>query len=66
MFLSDIFCEDLEPDVLDARRVMKNIGLEEEVELEYHDTSGNENFRATRQIQYHAADCFMLCVACND
>ena len=64
-YLRNIFIEDYEPTVLDVYRGNKNVdgkGLE----VEIHDTSGDDHLGVDRKVQYQAADGFMICVACND
>ena len=57
--------ENYEPTVLDVYKGIKNVG-KKQVELEIHDTSGDEHLGINRKIQYKDSDCFMICVACND
>ena len=59
------FSEAEEPTVLDVYRGTKNIN-KEKVDVEIHDTSGDENLGTNRNLQYQDADIFMICVACND
>ena len=59
------FSEVEEPTVLDVYRGTKNIN-KEQVDVEIHDTSGDENLGANRSLEYRGADIFMICVACND
>ena len=35
------------------------------MEVEIHDTSGDDHLGVNRKVQYNGADCFMICVACN-
>ena len=50
--------------MLDVYQGTKNINRKQ-VDLEIHDTSGDEHLGTNRQVQYQNADCFMICVACN-
>ena len=34
--------------------------------VKIQDTSGDEHLVPHRRVQYQDADCFMICVACND
>ena len=63
-FLKNSFTEDYEPTVLDVYRGTKNIA-KKSVEVEIHDTSGDEHLGVNRKVQYKDADCFMICVAVN-
>lgn len=63
-FLKNSFTEDYEPTVLDVYRGTKNVNAKQ-VEIELHDTSGDEHLGVNRKVQYQDADCFMICVACN-
>ena len=58
------FSEAEEPTVLDVYRGTKYIN-KEKVDVEIHDTSGDDHLGVNRKVQYQDADCFMICVACN-
>ena len=62
MYLHNAFSDDYEPTVLDIYRDTKNIN-KEMVELEIHDTSGDEHIASNRKVVYKEADLFLLC--CN-
>ena len=61
-YLHNAFSDDYEPTVLDIYRGPKNIN-KEMVELEIHDTSGDEHVAQNRKVVYKDADLFLLC--CN-
>ena len=63
-FLKNSFTDEYEPTVLDVFRGTKNVDSKQ-VEVEIHDTSGDEHLGVNRKVQYQDADCFMICVACN-
>ena len=63
-YLKNTFTEDYEPTVLDVFEGKKNVG-KRQIDIEVHDTSGDEHLGVNRQVQYKDADCFMICVACN-
>ena len=63
-YLNNSFSEDYEPTVLDVFRGIKNV-KKKQIEIEIHDTSGDEHLGVNRKVQYKDADCFMICVACN-
>ena len=50
-YMENIFDESYEPTVLDVYRGKKSIN-KRDVELELHDTSGDNNMEAARKIQY--------------
>ena len=63
-YLRNQYEEDYEPTVLDVYRgekKVRNICLE----LEIHDTSGDEHLGMRRKVQYSGTDCFMICAATN-
>ena len=63
-YLRNTYSDEYEPTVLDVYRGTKNI-KGKQVEIELHDTSGDEHLGVNRKVQYQDADCFMICVACN-
>ena len=63
-YLNNSFTEDYEPTVLDVYRGIKSV-KKKQIEIEIHDTSGDEHLGVNRKVQYQGADCFMICVACN-
>ena len=63
-YLENQFSENYEPTVLDVYRGTKNI-KRRQIDIEIHDTSGDENLGVNRQIQYRGADIFMICYAAN-
>ena len=64
-YLNNTFTEDYEPTVLDVYRGIKNV-KKKQIEIEIHDTSGDEHLGVNRKVQYKDADVFMICVACNN
>ena len=64
-YLHNTFTENYEPTVLDVYTGTKSIN-KMQVELEIHDTSGDDNLAPNRKVQYSNADVFMVCVAKND
>ena len=63
-YLHNSFSEDYEPTVLDVYKGVKNVN-KQQLSIEIHDTSGDEHLGVNRKVQYQGADCFMICVACN-
>ena len=63
-YLRNTYSDEYEPTVLDVYRGTKNI-KGKQVEIELHDTSGDEHLGVNRKVQYQDADCFMICVSCN-
>lgn len=63
-YLNNSFSEDYEPTVLDVYKGIKNV-KKKQLEIEIHDTSGDEHLGVNRKVQYKDADCFMICVGCN-
>ena len=64
-YLHNSFSEDYEPTVLDVYRGIKAV-KKYQIQIEIHDTSGDEHLGVNRKVQYRGADCFMICVACNN
>ena len=64
-YLNDTFNSDYEPTVLDVYRGNRNI-CGKTMELEIHDTSGDELFGVNRTMQFSNADIYMVCVAANN
>ena len=64
-YLHNSFTEDYEPTVLDVYRGIKAV-KKYQLNIEIHDTSGDEHLGVNRKVQYRGADCFMICVACNN
>jgi len=50
--------------VLDVYKGIKNV-QKKQIEIEIHDTSGDEHLGVNRKVQYKDADVFMICVAAN-
>lgn len=50
--------------MLDVYKGTKNV-KKKQIELEIHDTSGDENLAQNRQVQYTHTDIFVICVAVN-
>ena len=63
-YLHNTFSENYEPTVLDVYKGTKSVN-KTQVNLELHDTSGDDNLQANRKVQYQGAHCFMICVAVN-
>ena len=63
-YLYNEFSDDYEPTVLDVFTGSKNVS-KQTVDVEIHDTSGDEHLGTNRKIQYVGSDCFMICVAAN-
>ena len=63
-YLENSFSEDYEPTVLDIFRGTKNV-KKKQIEIEIHDTSGDQHLGVNRATQYINADVFMICVAVN-
>ena len=64
-YLDNEFSEDYEPTVLDVYHGTKNF-MKREIQVEIHDTSGDEHLNVNRTIKYGGADVFMICVAINN
>ena len=64
-YLYNEFSENYEPTVLDEYKGTKNF-MKQEIQVEIHDTSGDDLFGVNRTIKYRGADVFMICVAIND
>ena len=63
-YLYNLFNDEYEPTVLNVYKGVKNVGGKK-VDIEIHDTSGDDHLGVNRKVQYQDADCFMICVACN-
>ena len=63
-YLENSFSEDYEPTVLDIYKGIKNVS-HKQIEIEIHDTSGDDQFSDNRAVTYRNADIFMICVAVN-
>ena len=63
-YLENVFTDNYEPTVLDIFRGTKNV-KKKQIELEIHDTSGDDHLGVNRAIQFQGADIFMVCVAVN-
>ena len=50
--------------MLDVYKGIKNV-QKKQIEIEIHDTSGDEHLGVNRKVQYKDADVFMICVAAN-
>ena len=57
-----MFSEDYEPSVLDVFRGPRTFEGKQ-IQLEIHDTSGDEHLGVNRQVSYNRTDCFMICAA---
>ena len=64
-YLFNEFSDDYEPSVLDIYKGTKNV-KKTQIELEIHDTSGDDHLGANRATQYKDCDVFMICVAVNN
>ena len=63
-YLENSFSDDYEPTVLDIYKGTKNV-KNKQIEIEIHDTSGDQQLGVNRATQYKGADVFMICVAVN-
>lgn len=63
-YLHNTFTEDYEPTVLDVFKGIKNV-KKKQIEIEIHDTSGDEHLGVNRKVQYKDADVFLICVGAN-
>ena len=63
-YLNNAFSDDYEPTVLDVYKGTKSVN-KKQMELEIHDTSGDEELYRNREITYNGADVFLVCVASN-
>ena len=63
-YLENIFSDDYEPTVLDVYRGVKNVS-KKQIDLEIHDTSGDDQLLANRTLTYKDSDVFVICVATN-
>ena len=59
-YLHNKFTDVYEPTVLDVYKGVKTV-RKEQVELEIHDTSGDDNLGTNRKVVYKNADLFLLC-----
>ena len=64
-YLHNAFSDEYEPTVLDVYRGTKNV-KGRQIDIEIHDTSGDEQLGVNRKSQYQDADVFMICVAVNN
>ena len=64
-YLENRYAEDYEPTVIDVYQGVRNVHRKQ-VQIEIHDTSGDEHLGVNRGIQYKGADVFMICVAVNN
>ena len=64
-YLHNTYTDTYEPTVLDVYSGIKNV-QKKQIEIEIHDTSGDEHLGINRKVQYQGADVFMICVACNN
>ena len=63
-YLDNSFSDEYEPTVLDVYKGTKAV-RRRQIDIEIHDTSGDEHLGVNRQIQYKGADIFIVCVAAN-
>jgi len=64
-YLHNKFSDVYEPTVLDVYRGVKTV-RKEQVQLEIHDTSGDDNLGTNRKVVYKNADLFLLCCSVLD
>ena len=64
-YLDNTFSEEYEPTVLDVYKGTKAV-KRRQIDIEIHDTSGDEHLGVNRQIQYKGADVFIVAVAANN
>ena len=63
-YLDNSFSEDYQPTVLDVYKGVKNV-MRQKIDIEIHDTSGDQHLGVNRAAQFRGADCFLICVAAN-
>ena len=63
-YLHNTFTDNYEPTVLDVYNGTKSVN-KMQVDLELHDTSGDDNLSQNRKVVYEGADLILLCVAIN-
>ena len=63
-FLNNEFSDKYQPTVLDVYKGVKAV-KKKQINIEIHDTSGDEHLGVNRQVQYNKADVFVCCVAVN-
>ena len=63
-YLENSFSDDYEPTVLDIYKGVKSV-KKKQLNIEIHDTSGDEHLGINRATQYRNAECFMICVSAN-
>ena len=63
-YLDNTFSDEYEPTVLDVYKGTKAV-RRRQIDIEIHDTSGDEHLGVNRQIQYKGADIFIVTVATN-
>ena len=64
-FLHNTFTENYEPTDMDIYNGRLSIN-EQQVDVEFHDTSGADNLAQNRKVIYESADVFMICIATHD
>ena len=64
-YIYNTFSDEYEPTVLDVYKGTKNF-KNKQIQVEIHDTSGDDLFGINRTIKYRGADVFMICVAVNN
>ena len=64
-YLDNTFSEEYEPTVLDVYKGTKAV-KRRQIDIEIHDTSGDEHLGVNRQIQYKGSDVFIVAVAANN
>ena len=50
---------------MDVYKGVKNVN-KQQLNIEIHDTSGDEHLGVNRKVQYQGADVFLICVVCTD
>ena len=63
-YLENSFSEEYIPTVLDVYQGTKNV-KKRQIDIEIHDTSGDEQLNVNRAVQYNKSDVFLVCVAIN-
>ena len=64
-YLDNSFSEDNQPTVLDVYKGVKNV-RKQQIDIEIHDTSGDQHLGVNRAAQFKEADVFLVCVAANN
>ena len=63
-YMNNSYSDLYEPTVLDVYKGTKSV-QGQQLEIEIHDTSGDESLGDNRRVIYMGADVFMICAAVN-